>query len=123
MLAYVVACLTEGKPKTRSAHVVRPVSCWVIDQPICFLLKINMAVGKTKTVRRWRPRWRRLKSENEVGLKEVPDMPVKVFATWYEEELGMPSIRKDIRPAGRFARNVPGSRSCWSPQSVDPSNV
>lgn len=31
-----------------------------------------------------------------------------------EEEEGMPSTRKDIRPAGR-ARNLPGNRSSRSP--------
>lgn len=47
VLVYVVAsCLSRQKPKTRSARLARRACCWVIDHPICFLLKINMAVGK-----------------------------------------------------------------------------
>lgn len=66
------------------------------------------------TVRLWsphKPQWRRLKSENEVGLKEVSvrkPLPTRIFATGCEEEVkeeeeGTPAIRKDIRPAGRDA--------------------
>lgn len=73
------------------------------------------------TVRRWSPQWRRLKSENEVGLKEAAarkSLPMRIFATGHEEEVkeeeeGVPSIRKDIRP-GRQARNLPGNRSSRS---------
>lgn len=47
LVCVAVSCLSGQKPKTRSARLARLVCCWVIDHPICLLLKINMAVGKT----------------------------------------------------------------------------
>lgn len=84
-----------------------------------------MAVGKDqeiKTAGLWGPQWRRLKNENEVGLKEMPyhiaDEDIRHWSA--EEEAGMPSFRKDIRlrqartHAHTYVRNLPGSRSSWS---------
>lgn len=50
------------------------------------------------------------RSENEVGLKErcLITLPMRGHSPLVhaeeEEEAGMPSIRKDVRPAGRQAR-------------------
>lgn len=43
---------------------------WDIDHPVRLVLQINVAVGKNGQFACGVPRWRRLKSENEVGLKQ-----------------------------------------------------
>lgn len=61
----------------------------------------------------------------KVGLKEVPDMPVKIFATGTRRREKCHQSERMFRPAGRQADRqahiIPGSRSCWSIRLVDHS--
>lgn len=75
-----------------------------MDHPIRFLLKINMAVGKKDSSPVEYPvEAAQVKTENEVGLKEVPDIADEDIRHCYEKEGGMPSIRKDISPGRQRA--------------------